>query len=36
MSFAVKLLADDAPQVKLTAQAKPMGASRMRAGWLQR
>jgi predicted metalloprotease with PDZ domain len=36
MAFAVKLLAEDTPQVALTAQAKPMGASRMRAAWLQR
>lgn len=35
MSFEVKLRADDAPQVALTAQAKPAGASRMRAAWLQ-
>jgi predicted metalloprotease with PDZ domain len=36
MDFSLKLLADDAPQITLTAQAKPMGASRMRAAWLQR
>ncbi|HYD82193.1 MAG TPA: M61 family metallopeptidase [Paucimonas sp.] len=36
MDFTVRLQADDAPQVALTAQAKPMGASRMRAAWLQR
>ncbi len=36
MSFAVKLLADDAPQMALTAQTKPAGSSRMRMAWLQR
>jgi predicted metalloprotease with PDZ domain len=36
LSFAVKLRADDAPQMVLTAQAKPVGASRMRAAWLHK
>jgi len=35
-AFTVKLRDDDAPQIALKAQAKPMGASRMRAAWLQR
>jgi predicted metalloprotease with PDZ domain len=35
MTFAVKLAADDAPQMALTAEAKPVVASRMRAAWLQ-
>ena len=36
MTFAVKLAADDAPQMALTAEAKPVAASRMRAAWLQK
>lgn len=36
MTFAVKLAADDAPQMALTAEAKPVAASRMRTAWLQK
>lgn len=35
MSFALKLAADDVPQMALTAQPKPAAASRMRAAWLR-
>lgn len=34
MRFTVKLAADDTPQVTLTAQPKPVAASRLRAAWL--
>jgi predicted metalloprotease with PDZ domain len=35
MGCDVTLLADETPQVTLTAQAKPVAASRLRAAWLQ-
>lgn len=34
MSFSVSLKADDAPQVTLTAEAKPAAAARLRSAWL--
>jgi predicted metalloprotease with PDZ domain len=35
MQFAVNLAADDAPQVTLTPQPKPVAAARMRSAWLR-
>ncbi len=34
MTFAVKLAAEDAPQIALTAEMKPVAATRLRAAWL--
>ena len=34
MTFAVKLKADEAPQVTLTSEAKPVAAARLRHAWL--
>jgi predicted metalloprotease with PDZ domain len=36
LSFAVKLRADDAPQMALTVQPKTAGASRLRTAWLHK
>jgi predicted metalloprotease with PDZ domain len=36
MTFTVKLASDDAPQMGLTVQAKPVAASRMRTAWLRK
>jgi predicted metalloprotease with PDZ domain len=36
MSVTGKLQADDVPQFTLTAQARPLAASRLRSAWLQR
>ena len=36
MSFEVTLVADDAPQISLTTQSKPLSVRRMRAAWLQK
>jgi predicted metalloprotease with PDZ domain len=35
-TFAVKLASDDAPQITLTPQAKPVAESRLRAAWLHK
>jgi predicted metalloprotease with PDZ domain len=36
MTFGARLGADDAPQIVLTAQSKPVAASRMRTAWLHK